>query len=61
MRGDELELGRILVINIGGVSRKDIKVVVDFEKYSIKCHFVSRAQKQPRLWYLLTKMKTRQA
>jgi hypothetical protein len=49
MRGDELELGRILVINIGGVSRKDIKVVVDFEKYSIKCHFVSRAQKQPRL------------
>jgi hypothetical protein len=27
----DLELGRILAINIGGVSRKDIKVV-DFEK-----------------------------
>jgi hypothetical protein len=38
-----------LAINIGGVNRKDIKVVIDFEKYSIKCHFVSWPQKQPTL------------
>jgi len=41
----DLELGQVLAINIGGVNRKDTKVV-DFEKYSITCHFVSWAQKQ---------------
>jgi len=42
----DLELRWVLTINVGGVSRK---YVVDFEKYSMKCHFVSWPQKQPRL------------
>jgi hypothetical protein len=44
-----------------GVNRKDIEVVVDFEKYSIMCNFVSWAQKQPKLQDRLTKMRTKQA